>query len=216
LAFGQRGSGKAPAGLDLADLDVAVIGAFLDYLERERGNAVRTRNSRLAAIHSLFRFAALRHPEHAGLIQRVLAMPPKRFDRALISFLNRSEVDALLACPDRATWTGQRDHALLLLAIQTGLRASELTRLTCGDVHLGSGPYVSCHGKGRKDRITPLTTGTVATLRVWLMERAGGSADTLFPTRTGRPLSRDAVKSRLAKYATLAAQSCPSLRTKRI
>ncbi len=216
VGFASHQVRKQPSQLDVADLDAPLIADFLDHLEHQRGNSVRTRNARLAAVHSLFRYAALRHPEHAGLIQRVLAMPPKRFARALISFLNRSEVDALLACPDRATWTGQRDHALLLLAIQTGLRASELTRLTCGDVHLGSGPYVSCHGKGRKDRITPLTTGTVATLRVWLMERAGGSADTLFPTRTGRPLSRDAVESRLAKYATLAAQSCPSLRTKRI
>lgn len=216
VGFASHQVRKQPSQLDVADLDAPLIADFLDHLEHQRGNSVRTRNARLAAVHSLFRYAALRHPEHAGLIQRVLAMPPKRFDRALISFLNRLEVDTLLACPDRATWTGRRDHALLLLAIQTGLRVSELTRLTCGDVHLGSGPHVSCHGKGRKDRITPLTTGTVSTLRVWLMERAGSSADTLFPTRRGRPLSRDAVESRLAKYATLAGQSCPSLRTKRI
>ena len=207
---------KQPSKLDIADLDSTLIASFLDHLERERANSVRTRNARLAAIHSLFRFAALRHPEHAELIQRVLAVPPKRFDRALISFLSREEVDALLASPDRSTWTGRRDHALLLLGIQTGLRASELTGLTCGDVHLGSGPHVSCHGKGRKDRITPLVAGTVATLRVWLAERAGGVGDPLFPTRRGQPLSRDAVERRLAKYVTLAARSCPSLRTKRI
>jgi site-specific recombinase XerD len=207
---------KQPSQLDIADLDAALIADFLDYLEHERGNGVRTRNARLAAVHSLFRYAALRHPEHAELIQRVLAIPPKRFDRALVSFLTRPEVDALLASPDRTTWTGRRDHALLLLAIQTGLRASELIGLTCGDVHLSSGSHVSCHGKGRKDRITPLLAGTVATLKVWLAERAGQPADPLFPTRQGRPISRDAVERRLAKYVALAAANCPSLRTKRI
>jgi site-specific recombinase XerD len=146
----------------------------------------------------------------------VLAIPPKRFDRALISYLNRKEVAALLASPDRSTWTGRRDHALLLLGIQTGLRASELIGLTCGDLALGGGPHVSCRGKGRKNRVTPLIAGTVATMRVWLSERGGVAADPLFPTRRGRALSRDAVEHRLAKYASSAAQRCPSLRTKRI
>jgi len=147
--FASRQARKQPNQLDLADLNAGVITRFLDHLERERGNSVRTRNARLAAIHSLFRFAALRHPEHSEVIQRVLAIPPKRFDRALISFLTRTEVDALLASPDRSTWTGRRDHALLLLAVQTGLRGSELTGLLCGDIHLGDGPHVSCRGKGR-------------------------------------------------------------------
>ena len=129
-----------------------LIARFLDYLESERGNSVRTRNARLAAIHSLFRFASLRHPEHADLIARVLDIPTKRCDRALVTFLTDAEVDALLESPDRTTWTGRRDHALFLLATQTGLRVSELTRLTCGDVHLGTGAHVSCHGKGRKAR----------------------------------------------------------------
>jgi site-specific recombinase XerD len=216
VGFASQLVRKQPSQLDIADLDAALIAGFLDHLERERGNSVRTRNARLAAVHSLFRYAALRHPEHAELIQRVLAIPPKRFDRALVSFLTHPEVDALLASPDRTTWTGRRDHALLLLAIQTGLRASELIGLTCGDVHLGSGSHVSCHGKGRKDRITPLVAGTVATLSVWLAERAGQPADPLFPTRQGRPLSRDAVERRLAKHVVLAAATCPSLRTKRI
>lgn len=216
VGFASQRVRKQPSQLDIADLDAVLIAGFLDYLERERGNSVRTRNARLAAVHSLFRYAALRHPEHAELIQRVLAIPPKRFDRALVSFLTRAEVDALLASPDRTTWTGRRDHALLLLAIQTGLRASEFIGLTCGDVHLGSGSHVSCHGKGRKDRITPLLAGTVATLKVWLAERAGQPADPLFPTRQGRPLSRDAIERRLAKYVALAAANCPSLRTKRI
>jgi integrase/recombinase XerD len=209
VCFAAQQAHKPPSQLDIADLDASLITSFLDHLEHERANSVRTRNARLAAIHSLFRYAALRHPEHAEIIQRVLAIPPKRFDRALISFLTRPEVEALLASPDRSTWTGRRDHALLLLAIQTGFRASELIGLTCGDVHLGSGAHVSCRGKGRKDRITPLIANTVAALRVWLAERAGAAADPLFPTHRGRALSRDAVEHRLAKYVPLAAQTAP-------
>jgi len=214
--FASRKLRKQPSQLDIADLDANVIGSFLDHLERDRGNSVRTRNARLAAIHSLFRYAALRHPEHSAVIQRVLAIPPKRFDRALICFLTRSEVDALLESPDRTTWTGRRDHALFLLAVQTGLRASELLGLTCGDLHLGNGPHVSCHGKGRKDRITPLTVGVVAVLRAWLRERGVASTEPLFPARDGGRLSRDALEHRLTKYVGVAAQICPTLQTKRI
>ena len=216
VSFASQRIGKQPSQLDFADLDAPLVSGFLDHLEHERKNGVRTRNARLAAVHSLFRYAALRHPEHAAVIQRVLAIPPKRFDRALISFLTRAEVDAVLASPDVTTWTGRRDHALLLLAIQTGLRASELTRITRADLQLGTGPYVNCRGKGRKERITPLTTGTVVTLRAWLLERGGDPSEPLFPTRTGRPLSRDAIEHRLAKYVGIAAQSCPSLKSKRI
>jgi len=216
LAFVQRRSGKAPSSLDLADLDVAVIGAFLEHLERDRGNAVRTRNARLAAIHSLFRFAALRHPEHAALIQRVLALPPKRFDRAVVSFLSRKEVDAVLASPDRTRWIGRRDHALLVVAIQTGLRVSELTGLHCQDAHLRKGAHLRCFGKGRKERCTPLTTQTVSVLRVWLQERRGEPVDPLFPTSTGRALSRDAVALLVAKHAKAAEQACPTLRGKSV
>ncbi len=143
LTFALKRTGKQPYNLDLSDLDAPLIGAFLEHLERERSNTVRTRNARLAAIHSLFRFAALDHPEDAELIQRVLAIPPKCSDRALVTHLTEPEVDALLTAPDRATWTGRRDHALLLLAIQTGLRASELTGLRCDDVHLGTGAHIS-------------------------------------------------------------------------
>ncbi|MEI8334892.1 MAG: tyrosine-type recombinase/integrase [Chloroflexota bacterium] len=216
LTFAARSTGREPSKLDIADLDAPLIGAFLDHLEAERGNSVRTRNARLAAIRSLFRYAALRHPEHAESIGRVLAIPPKRFARSLVTFLTEQEVDALLAVADRTTWTGRRDHALLLLAVQTGLRVSELIGLRCADVHLGTGAHVSCRGKGRKDRITPLTRVTVAVLRVWLAEREGGPADSLFPTGTGTPLSRDAVERRLAKHAAAAGSACPSLRTKRI
>ena len=162
---------------------------------------MRTRNARLAAIHSLFRYAALRHPEDAATIQRVLAIPPKRFDSTLVTYLSEEEIDALLAATDQATWSGRRDRAMLALACQTGLRASELISLTLGDVHLGAGAHVSCLGKGRRQRITPLTAGTARLLRAWMAERAGLAADPLFPTRRGTQLSRDALERRLAKYA---------------
>ena len=216
LAFAADRTGNAPSRLDLGDLDAPLVGAFLDHLEHDRGNGVRTRNARLAAIRSLFRYAALRHPEHAESIGRVLAIPPKRFAHSLVTFLTDQEVEALLAAADRSTWTGRRDHALLLVAVQTGLRVSELIGLRCADIHLGSGAHVSCRGKGRKERITPLTRATVAVLRVWLAERAGDTTDPLFPTSTGIPLSRDAVERRITKYAAAAAAACPSLRTKRI
>jgi site-specific recombinase XerD len=216
LSYAARHASRQPSQLDLADLDAPLIGAFLDHLEHQRGNSPRTRNARLAAIHSLFRYAALRHPEHAHQIARVLAIPPKRHDKALVTWLTDAELTALLTAPDRATWAGRRDHALILLAAQTGLRISELTGLTIGDVHLGTGAHVSCHGKGRKDRITPLTATTVAVLRTWLAERSGQPEQPLFPTRTGRRLSRDAIEHRLAKHTTTAAPRCPSLTTKTI
>jgi integrase/recombinase XerD len=216
LAFASERAGKEPSKLDLDDIDAPLIGAFLDHLERERGNGARTRNARLAAIRSLFRYAALRHPEHAATIERVLAIPPKRHERALVTFLTEQEIDALLDAPDRTSWTGRRDHALLLLAAQTGLRASELVALACSDIHLGPGPHVSCIGKGRKQRITPLTSATVAVLRTWLAERGGQEAEPLFPTRTGRTLSRDALERRLAKHTAAAAQRCRSLREKKV
>lgn len=216
LGFAARQLGKQPSELEIDDLDATLIGAFLDHLERDRGNGVRTRNSRLAAIRSLFRYAALRHPEHAAVIERVLAIPSKRFQRNLVTFLVEEEVDALLAAPDCSTWTGRRDRAMLMLASQTGLRASELTGLRCGDVHLGSGAHVSCLGKGRKQRITPLTAATVAVLRVWLAERGDQPEAPLFPTRSGRSLSRDGLERRLAKHAESAGRSRPSLRQKRV
>lgn len=216
VAFAAERTGTAPSVLDLGALDAPLVGAFLDHLEQVRGNGVRTRNARLAAIRSFFRYAALRHPEHAESIGRVLAIPPKRSARNLVTYLSEPEVAALLAAADRTTWTGRRDHALLLLAVQTGLRVSELIGLGCGDVHLGTGAHVGCRGKGRKERITPLTRTTVSVLRVWLAERAGSPSDPLFPTATGTPLSRDAIEHRLAKYAAAAGAACPSLRTKQI
>jgi site-specific recombinase XerD len=216
LTFVHQRTGVAPSKLTFADLDAACVGAFLEHLEQARGNSARTRNVRLAAIHAFFRFAAFRHPEHAALIGRVLAIPPKRIERALVTFLSRAELEALLAAPDRATTSGRRDHALLLLAAQTGLRLSELTGLTCGDLQLGVGAHVRCVGKGRKERVTPLTRPAVAVLRVWLAERDGRPGDPLFPGRAGGRLSPDAVQRLVAKYSDIASGRCPSLRGRRI
>jgi site-specific recombinase XerD len=216
LAFAEHRTGSAPSDLRITDLDAPLIGAFLDHLETGRGNSVRTRNARLAAVHSLFRYAALRHPENSAVIQRVLAIPPKRFDRTIVTYLTETEIDALLAAPDQSTRTGRRDHALLAMAIQTGLRASELTALSVNDVHLGAGAHVSCLGKGRKQRITPLTGSTVTVLKNWITERAGLPAAPLFPTRAGTPMSRDALERRIAKHAATAAPSCPTLAAKKI
>jgi len=211
LEFASKRTRKQPCQLDIADLDAPLITAFLQHLEAGRANTVTTRNARLAAIRSLFRYAALRAPEHAAVISRVLAIPPKRCDRAIVCYLDAGQTDALLAAPGQASWLARRDHALLLVAVQTGLRVSELTGLTTGDVHLGPGPHVRCHGKGRKDRATPLTRQTVTVLRAWLAERGGGPGDPLFPTRAGRRLSRDAVERLVARHATTAATRCPSL-----
>lgn len=215
LGYVQDATGKAPAKLDLRDIDATIVGAFLRHLEVVCGNGVRTRNARLSAIHSFFEFAALRHPEHACLIQRVLAIPEKRFDTALVSYLTRSEVDALLRSPDRTTWTGQRDHALV--AVQTGLRVSELAALCCQDVSFASGAHVRCQGKGRKERCTPLTSETVRILRVWMRTRHGQPVEPLFPSRgSNQPLTRGAIWRLIAKYATGASDRCPSLAIKKL
>ena len=216
LAFASKRTGRPPSRLDLEDLDATMVGAFLDHLEAERANTARTRNARLAAVHSMFRFAALRHPEHAALIARVLAIPPKRADRAIVAFLGEDEVDALLASVDRSHWVGRRDYALLLLALDTGLRVSELVGLRCQDVYLGTGAHVRCFGKGRKERATPIRAATVAVLRAWLKERCGRPEDPLFPTNRHGPLSRDAVERLLAKYSATASNTCPSLRGKKL
>jgi len=216
LGFASRQARKQPCQLDIADLDAPLITAFLQHLEAGRANTVATRNARLAAIHSLFRYAALHAPEHAAQISRVLAIPPKRCDRAIVSYLTAEEIDALLAAPDKTTWLGRRDHALLLLAAQTGLRVSELTSLTSGDAHLGPGAHVRCHGKGRKDRATPLTRQTSTILRAWLAERGGQPNDPLFPTRAGHALSRDAVERLVRKHANTAAAACPAIAGKTV
>jgi integrase/recombinase XerD len=216
LGFVQQRIGRHPAQLRLAELDATVIGAFLQYLQDTRGNSVVTRNARLAAIHSFYGYAALHAPEHAALIQRVLAIPAKRADRAIVSYLTRAETDALIAAPDLGTWLGRRDHTLLLIAIHTGLRVSELTGLTITDVHLGAGPHLRCLGKGRKNRCTPLTRPAARALRTWLAERAGEPDDPVFPTRRGGRLSRDAVAHLVTKHAATATRTCPTLATKTI
>jgi integrase/recombinase XerD len=216
LTFAAGHTGKQPSQLRVADVDAPLISAFLDHLEQDRGNSVRTRNARLAAVHSLFGFASLRHPEDAAVIQRVLAIPAKRCDRALVTYLTEPEIDALLAAPDTATWIGRRDHALIAVATQTGLRASELTSLTRGEVHLGNGAHVSCHGKGRKERVTPLAAAVATVLKAWLDENTAPPTAPLFPTRGGTPMTRAALERRLTKHATTAAAACPDLARKKI
>jgi len=216
LTFAEHRLGTRPSNLALDDIDAELVTAFLEHLERDRSNSARTRNNRLAAIHSLFQFAALQHPEHAATIQRVLAIPPKRFDRALITYLTEPEIDALLVAPDQSTWAGRRDHALLLLAATTGLRASELTGLLTSDVHLGTGAHVSCRGKGRKQRITPLTKNTAKVLRAWLTEHDVDESAPLFPARHGGPVTRDGLERRLARHVATATAGCPSLATKQV
>jgi integrase/recombinase XerD len=216
LAFAQNHVGKPPCELLLADLDASLVGAFLDHLEKARGNGARTRNARLAAIRSFFRFASSREPAHGALIQRVLAIPQKRFNRDLVTFLSRVEMDTLLAAPNRGTWLGRRDHALLLVALQTGLRVSELTGLRAQDVVLGVGAHLRCLGKGRKERCTPLTRQAAGLLRAWLAENAASGADVVFPNRSRTRLSRDAVERLVAKHAEVAARRCPTLARKHV
>jgi integrase/recombinase XerD len=216
LGFAAQRTGKHPCQLDIADLDASLIAAFLDHLEHSRGNSPRTRNNRLAAIRSLFAWAALRHPEHAATIGRVLAITPKRCQHNLVTYLTNGEIDALAAACDKHTWTGRRDHALIVLAAQAGLRISELAALTVGDITLGTGPHVHTVGKGRKQRRTPLLPATIAVLRAWIAERQGAPGDSLFPTSTGRPLSRDAIERRITLHAAKAAKGCPSLRSKHV
>ena len=216
LKFAHRRLNKAPCSLSLEDLNASFLGAFLDHLEMERGNTARSRNVRLAAIHSFFRYAAYQQPQHSALIQRVLAMPSKRHETRPIEFLLRKEIEALLAAPDTTTWAGRRDQALLLLAVQTGLRVSEIVNLRCDDVIFGHGAHVRCEGKGRKHRCTPLKKQVVTTLKNWLEERHAQPQDPLFPNARGGPLSRHGVAYLLVKHVTKARAVCPGLANKRV
>jgi integrase/recombinase XerD len=216
LRYAQEQTGKQPCELDFQDLDAPLIGAFLEHLEHERGNSAGTLNARLAAIRSLFRYAALRHPERAASVAPVIAIPAKRHERALISYLDLDEIKALLAAPDRGSWRGRRDHALLHTTIQTGVRVSELVALRVGDVSLGTGARLVVTGKGGKERCSALTGETVSVLREWMRERAGRSHDPLFPTRRGEMLSTRAVALMLDKHVATAARCCPSLSRKRV
>jgi site-specific recombinase XerD len=216
LGFTARQLGKQPSELDLDDLDAPLIGAFLNHLQDDRGNGARTRNARLAAIHSFCRYAAWRHPEHAATIARVIAIPSKRYDRTDITYLTEPEIDALLAAPDRTTWLGRRDHTLILTLITTGLRVSELAALRITDVTVTDAAHVHVLGKGRKERSTPLKAETAQALRAWLHEREGAPVDPVFPTSHGRSLSHDAITKLLAKHTARAAGHCPSLAAKRV
>jgi len=216
LRFAQQHQGKAPSDLALSDVDVPLVLAFLDDLEQGRGASERTRNLRLTAIHSFFRYVAFESPAHAAQVQRVLAIPSKRFTRTLVNYLSRAEVDALLAAPDRSTWSGRRDHALILLAVQTGLRLSELTGLQRDDLSMGTGSHVRVIGKGRKERCTPLSKVTRTVLAAWMREPLKAPGQPLFPNAQGGHLSSHGVHYLLAKHVTAARDNCPSLASKRV
>jgi site-specific recombinase XerD len=216
VGFAAARTLKTPAALDIADLDAPLIAAFLGHLETGRQNSIATRNNRLAAIHSLFAYLALHHPEHAASIQRVLAIPPKRSQRNVVTYLTDPEAHALLAACDQTTWTGRRDHAMFALTLQAGLRISELAALTRQDVTLGAGANVHTIGKGRKERHTPLVSTTRTILKAWLAERHQEPTHPLFPTVTGGHLSRDAIERRLTHHLGIAANTSPSLQAKHV
>jgi len=214
LKFIQRRLQKPPSALALEEIDAPLITTFLDDLEKSRGITVRSRNLRLTAIRSFFRYISFEAPAQSAQIQRVLAIPDKRYTRAIVHFLTRPEAEALLAAPDQSSWFGRRDHALLLVALQTGLRLSELTALRWSDVSLGIGAHVRVIGKGRKERCTPLAKQTIAVLQAWLREPARAGTEFMFPNARGSRLSADGVQYILAKHTAVARGVCPSLRQK--
>ena len=207
---------KAPSQLNFEEIDAPLVVMFLDGLEKQQGLSVRSRNLRLTAIHSFFRYAAFEAPAHSAQIQRVLAIPSKRFTRNLVQFLTRPEVDALLAAPDPNTWFGRRDHAFLLVATQTGLRVSEMTGLKRGDLIVGAGAHVRVVGKGRKERCTPIAKSTLAVLKAWLREPQRGDCNVLFPSAKGKRFSIHGVRYLLNKHRVTASKVCPSLKQKRV
>jgi site-specific recombinase XerD len=208
--------GRAPTELQVVDIDADLVGSFLNDIEKTRGNSPRSRNTRLATIRSFFKYVAVNEPQLLHHCQRVLAMPSKRYEKRAIAYLTRAEIEAVIAAPDLSTWHGRRDRALLALALQTGLRVSELINLSRGDVVLGTGAHVRCMGKGRKERATPIRKDSVKVLRDWLAERGGTEKDPLFVSNRDERLSRDAVERIVRKYVTAAASQCPSLRKKRV
>lgn len=216
LAFMQKRLKKAPSDLAIQDVDASMIGAFLDHLERERGNSARSRNVRLAAIHSFYRYVALCEPIVCGIAQRVLAVPRKRYIRKQVSFLTPDEIDALLAAPDPSTWTGRRDHILILVALQTGLRVSELAGLRWDSLVLGHGAHVRCSGKGRKERCTPLRRDAVKALGLWAREVESHPSSPVFPNARGGHLSRDGIQYIVRKHAKAASRRCGTLKYKRV
>jgi integrase/recombinase XerD len=217
LMFAAQKTKKAPSRLTIDDLDAVTVGAFLNYLDNDRHNSTATHNARLAAIHSFYRYALPLIPDRAHTASQVLAIPQRRHDRAIVSYLTSLETDAVLAAPDRTTWYGRRDHALLLTTVQTGLRVSEVTGLTTQDITITTpGAAIHTTGKGRKERSTPLTRQTAAVLHAWLAEAGPAPSGPAFPTHRGTRMSADAVQRLVAKHAATAALSCPSLHSKRV
>ena len=216
LRYASQRRSKPPTKLKIEDIDAALIGDSLAHVEKVRRNCARSRNTRLAAIRSFYRYVAMNAPEHALHCQRILSMPNKRYTRRSIDFIDRTEMEALLAAPDLSTWIGRRDRAILLLVLQTGLRVSELVNLNCADMAFGVGAHIVCKGKGRKQRSTPLRRDTARTLEVWLKERSGKADDPVFPTIRGDRLSRDAVEHIVRKYVLAASKACASLAAKRV
>jgi site-specific recombinase XerD len=216
LKFVQQRLHKSPSRLNFEEINAPLIITFLDGLEKHHGLSVRSRNLRLTAIHSFFRYAAFETPAHSAQIQRVLAIPSKRFTRTMVQFLTRAEVDALLVAPDQRTWFGRRDHAFILVAVQTGLRLSEMTGLTREDLVLGSGAHVHVIGKGRKERCTPITRSTRAVVKAWLREPQRGGGNVLFPSAKGERLSVHGVQYMLNKHRMTASKACPTLKHKRV
>ncbi len=214
--FAEARCGKAPEDMDVADIDIDLVADFLEHLETERGNSVQSRNLRLAAIRSFYGHVAANEPQVLHHCQKILQLPGKRHDKATVTWLAEDEIKALVAAPDLATWYGRRDRALLALAAQTGLRVSELTGLRIRDVEFGTGAHVRCHGKGRKDRATPLRADTVKILEAWIDERGGPENAPLFPSNRGGPLSRDAVERLVTKHCRVASETCPSLGEKKV
>lgn len=216
LRFAQQHLHQRPSQLNIEQIDAPLIVAFLDDLEATRGITIRSRNLRLTAIHSFFRYLAFELPEHSAQIQRVLAIPSKRFTRTLVSFLDRPEVEAMLAAPDRSTWSGQRDHAFIMTAVQTGLRLSEMTGLKQEDLILSAGAHVRVIGKGRKERCVPLAKSTRAVLKAWLREPQRSDDGVLFPSARGKRFSVHGVQYLLDKHRVAASQVCPSLKQTRV
>jgi len=208
--------GRQPTELQVGDIDADLIGGFLTFVETNRGNGARSRNTRLSGIRSFFAYVAVNEPQLLHHCQKVLAMPSKRYEKRTIDYLTHAEIEALIGAADLATRSGRRDRMLLLLALQTGLRVSELINLTCGDVTLGTGAHVRCIGKGRRERSTPLRKDCAQALRVWLSERGGADSEPLFVSNRGERLSRDAVERIVCKHVELAAKTCPTLRGKRV
>lgn len=216
LRFASEQTGRPPTKLKVEDIDSTMVGDFLVHVETLRRNSARSRNVRLAAIRSFFRFVAMSEPAYLLHCQRILAMPSKRYVRRTVDFLDRAEMDALLAAPDRSTWVGRRDYVILIVALQTGLRASELINLRRCDIVTGTGAHIRCEGKGRKQRGTPLRPETLKVLGGWLRERAGADGDPLFPTIRGAKLSRDALELVVRRHTLSASKSCSSLTGKRV